>query len=373
VFVTHSIPLTMSRHSDYEAQHVEACRLVAADFPDHAWDLVYCSRSGPEFVPWLEPDVNDHLEALHAEGVPGVVVVPVGFISDHMEVIYDLDVEAKETAERLGLPFARAGTVGVDDRFVDMIRSLVLERLEDGPREALGLRGAQLGRLPRRLLLHPRSGGASHGRERPGPTPSLSPGSVRPMELVLVRHAQPQWNRDRTAQVDPGLTDVGDARPTSSPTGSRPSGSTRCWSPRRPGRSRPRRRCVDRLAADRPGRPALAARDPHARGSWEGTPSEEVGRVLRDARNRPRDEWWDGLPGGESFRDFHARVTSGLVEELGTLGVERDAAGLWHVPDGAPGCCSSPTPGPTAWCSGTCSASTPNRGSGSGSPPTTPR
>jgi protoporphyrin/coproporphyrin ferrochelatase len=141
VFTTHSIPLTMSRHSDYEAQHLEACRVVAGFLPDHDWDLVYNSRSGPEFVPWLEPDVNDHLEALHEQGVPGAVVVPVGFISDHMEVIYDLDVEAKETAQRLGLAFARAGTVGVDDRFVRMIRSLVLERTEGAPREALGLRG----------------------------------------------------------------------------------------------------------------------------------------------------------------------------------------------------------------------------------------
>jgi protoporphyrin/coproporphyrin ferrochelatase len=141
VFTTHSIPLTMSRHSDYEAQHLETCRVVAGSFPDHDWDLVYNSRSGPEFVPWLEPDVNDHLEALHEQGVPGAVVVPVGFISDHMEVIYDLDVEAKETAKRLGLAFARAGTVGVDDRFVRMIRSLVLERTEGAPREAIGLRG----------------------------------------------------------------------------------------------------------------------------------------------------------------------------------------------------------------------------------------
>ncbi len=149
VFVTHSIPRTMSLHCDYEAQHYETCRLVmagltaAGDPPGtvRGWDLVFCSRSGPEFVPWLEPDVSDHLEALHAEGVPGVVVVPVGFISDHMEVIYDLDVEAKETAERLGLPFTRAGSVGVDPRFVAMIRELVLERLEDAPRRALGTRG----------------------------------------------------------------------------------------------------------------------------------------------------------------------------------------------------------------------------------------
>jgi hypothetical protein len=128
VFTTHSIPHTMSRHCDYEAQHYEACRIVMEAFEGRPWDLVYNSRSGPAFVPWLEPDVNDHLEALAEAGVPGVVVVPIGFISDHMEVIYDLDVEAKDTAQRLGLPYARAGTVGVDPRFVAMIRELVLER-----------------------------------------------------------------------------------------------------------------------------------------------------------------------------------------------------------------------------------------------------
>jgi protoporphyrin/coproporphyrin ferrochelatase len=148
VFTTHSIPLTMARHCDYEAQHLETCRLLADAFPAHRWDLVYNSRSGPEFVPWLEPDVNDHLERLHGEGVPAVVVAPIGFISDHMEVIYDLDVEAKETAGRLGLPFARAGTVGVDDRFVRMIRSLILERTDDAPREALGLRGPNWDECP---------------------------------------------------------------------------------------------------------------------------------------------------------------------------------------------------------------------------------
>jgi protoporphyrin/coproporphyrin ferrochelatase len=141
VFTTHSIPHTMSRHCDYEAQHYEACRIVMDAFEGRAWDLVYNSRSGPGFVPWLEPDVNDHLEALAEAGVPGVVVVPIGFISDHMEVIYDLDVEAKDTAERIGLPFARAGTVGVDPRFVAMIRELVLERLEGAPARALGTRG----------------------------------------------------------------------------------------------------------------------------------------------------------------------------------------------------------------------------------------
>lgn len=141
VFTTHSIPHTMSRHCDYEVQHYEACRIVMDAFEGRAWDLVYNSRSGPAFVPWLEPDVNDHLEALAEEGVPAVVVVPIGFISDHMEVIYDLDVEARATCERLGLPFVRAATVGTEPRFVAMIRELVLERLEDVPARALGTRG----------------------------------------------------------------------------------------------------------------------------------------------------------------------------------------------------------------------------------------
>jgi len=141
VFTTHSIPRSMSRHCDYEAQHYEACRIVMEHLPGREWDLVFNSRSGPEFVPWLEPDINDHLEALSEAGVPGVVVVPIGFISDHMEVIYDLDVEAVETCEKLGLPFARAGSVGIDERFVAMIRDLILERTADAPAAALGTRG----------------------------------------------------------------------------------------------------------------------------------------------------------------------------------------------------------------------------------------
>ena len=150
VFTTHSIPLGMSRHCDYEVQHHEACRLVVerlrARAPDtwgagREWELVFNSRSGPASVPWLEPDINDRLERLAAEGVPAVVVVPIGFISDHLEVVYDLDVEAAETARRLGLPYARAGTVGTDARFVAMIRELVLERTQDAPARALGNRG----------------------------------------------------------------------------------------------------------------------------------------------------------------------------------------------------------------------------------------
>ncbi|WP_246081624.1 ferrochelatase [Nocardioides litoris] len=141
VFVTHSIPDAMADSSGppeaggsaYVRQHLDVAQVVADAVAEqtgtrHEHDLVYCSRSGPPQVPWLEPDVNDHLEALAAQGVPGVAVVPVGFVSDHMEVIYDLDTEARETAERLGLPFARAATPGTDPRFVAVVRDLLVER-----------------------------------------------------------------------------------------------------------------------------------------------------------------------------------------------------------------------------------------------------
>ncbi|MFA9446797.1 ferrochelatase [Egicoccus sp. AB-alg6-2] len=141
VFTTHSIPWTMSRHSDYEVQHYETCRLVAASFPGRPWQLVFNSRSGPEHVPWLEPDVNDHLEELAGRGVRAVVVVPIGFVSDHMEVIYDLDVEAAETAERLGLAFVRADTVGTNEAFVRGVRDLIRERVDGSEPAALGTRG----------------------------------------------------------------------------------------------------------------------------------------------------------------------------------------------------------------------------------------
>ncbi len=141
IFVTHSIPLTMARHSDYEAQHLDVCRLVMRSVPERIWDLVYCSRSGPPSVPWLEPDVNDHLERIAADGVPAAVLVPIGFVSDHMEVIHDLDVEAVETAERVGLPIARARTAGTDARFISMIADLARERVDGSPPRSVGTRG----------------------------------------------------------------------------------------------------------------------------------------------------------------------------------------------------------------------------------------
>lgn len=148
VFTAHSLPRTMAQECDYEAQLREACRLVVSrvgtgdrDTPD-VWDLVYQSRSGPPQVPWLEPDVCDHLESVAAEGVRDVVVVPIGFVSDHMEVVYDLDVEAARRAAELGLTLVRARTVGAHPAFVAMIRELVVERMETGcARRAWGRHG----------------------------------------------------------------------------------------------------------------------------------------------------------------------------------------------------------------------------------------
>ncbi|KQY59438.1 ferrochelatase [Aeromicrobium sp. Root495] len=135
-YVTHSIPDAMNDSSGgpdvgaYRRQHEEVARLVteAVGIAPELTALVYCSRSGSPRTPWLEPDVNDHLEQLAADGAPGVVVVPIGFVSDHMEVVYDLDTEAKETAERLGLWFRRVATPGTHPEFVAMVRDLLLER-----------------------------------------------------------------------------------------------------------------------------------------------------------------------------------------------------------------------------------------------------
>ncbi|WP_456788783.1 ferrochelatase [Cellulomonas sp. P5_C5] len=138
VFVTHSIPDTMEEASavsgaSYSAQHLDVAATVAAAVEERlgrpvTWDLAYCSRSGPPSQPWLEPDVNDHLTALAADGVQAVVLSPIGFISDHMEVAFDLDTEALETAAGLGLVAVRADTVGTREPFVRGLVDLVLER-----------------------------------------------------------------------------------------------------------------------------------------------------------------------------------------------------------------------------------------------------
>jgi ferrochelatase len=138
-FTAHSIPVSMAQNSLYEAQLRETARLVAKGVKSTHWDLVYQSRSGPPHQPWLEPDIGDHLEELKANGVEDVVIAPIGFISDHLEVIFDLDTEAKEIAEEINLNLARAATVGTHPKFIKMIRLLIEERLSDNPtRLALG-------------------------------------------------------------------------------------------------------------------------------------------------------------------------------------------------------------------------------------------
>ncbi|MGH2754272.1 MAG: ferrochelatase [Actinomycetota bacterium] len=139
VFTAHSVPRAMAETSSYVDQLLESSRLVSAATGDHPWALVYQSRSGPLEVPWLEPDVVAHLEKLSAEGVTDVIVVPIGFVSDHLEVRYDLDVEAAATAARLGLNMVRAEAVGAHPAYVRMIVDLIAERFGTGPsRAALG-------------------------------------------------------------------------------------------------------------------------------------------------------------------------------------------------------------------------------------------
>ncbi|MET8557018.1 ferrochelatase [Streptomyces sp. NPDC004959] len=161
-FTTHSIPVSAAdtsgapdAHGDggaYVKEHLDVAALIHAAVRertgvDHEWRLVYQSRSGAPHIPWLEPDICDHLEAEHEAGVPAVVMVPIGFVSDHMEVLYDLDTEATAKAAELGLPVRRSPTVGSDPRFAAAVRDLVLERAatergESPARCALGALGA---------------------------------------------------------------------------------------------------------------------------------------------------------------------------------------------------------------------------------------
>lgn len=141
-FTAHSVPAAMAAGSDYARQLLETCRLVAEGAGAADWRLVFQSRSGPPTQPWLEPDICDHLRALKGEGATDVVVAPVGFISDHMEVLYDLDTEARQVSEELGFNMIRAATVGTHPDFVRMIRELINERLDPAaPRRALGAFG----------------------------------------------------------------------------------------------------------------------------------------------------------------------------------------------------------------------------------------
>ncbi|HEX5471071.1 MAG TPA: ferrochelatase [Lacipirellulaceae bacterium] len=155
IFTAHSIPTAMAANCQYEEQLHEACRLVvegllvSLSLGERAgmrapWSLVYQSRSGPPQQPWLEPDVGDFIKSRHQQSpLRDIVIVPIGFISDHMEVVFDLDTEVSELCDRLGINMVRAATVGTHPRFIRMIRELIEERMSDSPeRLALGRLGA---------------------------------------------------------------------------------------------------------------------------------------------------------------------------------------------------------------------------------------
>jgi ferrochelatase len=141
-FTAHSISASMAANCDYEAQLLNTCQLVTDGLGHHHWRLVFQSRSGPPTQPWLGPDICDYIRELKEAGTSDIVIAPVGFISDHMEVLYDLDTEARALCEELGMNMVRAATVGTHPAFISMIRELMMERLKpDTPRRFLGARG----------------------------------------------------------------------------------------------------------------------------------------------------------------------------------------------------------------------------------------
>ena len=143
IYTAHSIPLAMAQGCDYEKQLKETGRLLAEQLGHREWRLVYQSRSGPASQPWLEPDILDCLHEIKARGGSSdVVIAPIGFVSDHMEILFDLDTQARELCAELGLQMVRAETAGTHPRFIRMIRELICERLdESNPKLSLGVLG----------------------------------------------------------------------------------------------------------------------------------------------------------------------------------------------------------------------------------------
>ena len=141
VFTAHSIPEAMAANCEYAAQLQETGRLIAEALELDRWRVVYQSRSGSPSQPWLGPDILDCLRELRERGLKEVVVAPIGFVSDHMEIVYDLDYEAQNLAKELGLRMVRAATAGTHPAFVRMIRELVIERIHHEPARFLGTRG----------------------------------------------------------------------------------------------------------------------------------------------------------------------------------------------------------------------------------------
>jgi ferrochelatase len=162
LFTAHSLPVSMARACEYEAQLAESCRLVGETLEHRRCHLVYQSNNasyGREG--WLTPDVKDALRVAKAQEVPAVVVAPIGFVCDHMEVVIDLDVDAAAVARELGLPMVRAATVGTHPAYVEMVRELIVERLSpEAPRRALGSLGASHDRCAADCCLSGRPGSA---------------------------------------------------------------------------------------------------------------------------------------------------------------------------------------------------------------------
>ena len=131
-FTAHSIPESMARNCRYEAQLTEACQLVAEGVGHEDWRLVYQSRSGAPSQPWLGPDIKEHLATLKGQGITDVLIAPIGFVSDHLEVRYDLDIEARQLADEIGLNLVRAATVSLHPMFIGMVRDLIIENMTDG-------------------------------------------------------------------------------------------------------------------------------------------------------------------------------------------------------------------------------------------------
>ncbi len=129
LYTAHSIPMVMAQTSNYTKQLQEACELVSLGAGIQDWELVYQSRSGFPAQPWLEPDICNSIRQFHSEGGIKVCVVPIGFLSDHVEILYDLDMEASEVAQDLGMQMVRASTVGTHPEFVLAVRDLIAERV----------------------------------------------------------------------------------------------------------------------------------------------------------------------------------------------------------------------------------------------------
>jgi ferrochelatase len=165
VFTAHSVPVSMAESSPYVQQLQEAVRLVSENIGRPPGALVYQSRSGAPGQPWLEPDICDYIREQHAQGRRNaMVIVPIGFLSDHMEVVYDLDTEAAALCEELGIQMVRAGTAGLHPEFVSALRQLIEERISGAPRQALGVLGAAPDICPADCCPAPRRPARPEGR-----------------------------------------------------------------------------------------------------------------------------------------------------------------------------------------------------------------